>query len=316
VIRNISLLLHPLPQYVQRFIKDDFKLVKYAFVGVFLGISIGINYSLDFETNYVANFEIVTRFIKYTGFYGFAYFSGVFIIRIFDKNWTYLKSSSFWFLSITGILIITSTAAFKDVYSITKDLVGEDSYFFVGRLLSESRYFITIFLPLVILWVLIRDPNEPFFGLTKKNIIFKPYLFLLLLMVPLIVLAAQNPSFLEKYPLFKSFGIEHYWNVGMGWIVVMYEFVYAASFFSIELFYRGFLVIGLAKIMGKDVIIPMVCLYAFLHFEKPIGEAVSSIFGGYLLGIFAYYSKNIWGGVFVHVGIALLMEIIAAFVKM
>lgn len=316
MVRNISFLFYPIPQYVKHFIEDDFKLTKYIFVGLFLSIAIGINYLVDFETNYIANFKGVTRFIKYVGFYGFAYFSGVFIIRISDKNWEYLKSSSFWFLSITGILIISSTAAFKDVYSLAKDLVGVESYFFVGRLLSEMRYFITILLPLLILWMSIKKPSEPFFGLTSKNIIFKPYLLLLFLMIPLIIMAAQNPSFLETYPLFRSYGIEHNWNVALGWIVLMYEFIYAASFLSIELFYRGFLVIGLAKVMGKDVIIPMVCLYAFLHFEKPMGEAVSSIFGGYLLGIFAYYSKNIWGGVFVHVGIALLMEIIAALTKM
>jgi len=55
----------------------------------------------------------------------------------------------------------------------------------------------------------------------------------------------------------------------------------------------------------------MVAAYAVLHFGKPLGESIGSIFGGYILGIIALYSRNIWGGVFVHGGIALLMEIFA-----
>ncbi len=53
----------------------------------------------------------------------------------------------------------------------------------------------------------------------------------------------------------------------------------------------------------------MVVLYAVCHFGKPVGETISSIFGGYLLGILAYKSRNVWGGVFVHVGVALFMEL-------
>ncbi len=55
----------------------------------------------------------------------------------------------------------------------------------------------------------------------------------------------------------------------------------------------------------------MAATYVFLHFGKPMGEAISSGFGGYILGIIALYSGNIWGGVFVHVGIAWLMEAMA-----
>jgi hypothetical protein len=52
-------------------------------------------------------------------------------------------------------------------------------------------------------------------------------------------------------------------------------------------------------------------LYCTLHFGKPMGEAVSSVFGGYILGVVAYETRSIWGGVIVHIGIAWMMEIIA-----
>ncbi len=316
MIKNIPLLFQPLPQYIKDFIKADFKLSKYVLVGLFLFASITFNYWLNFEHNYVTQIKDFTRLFRYIAFYGFAYFGVVVILRLSAKEWGYLKNNSFWALSLIGILILSSNSAFKSVYHIAKELVDIKSYIFVGRLLSEFRYFITTLLPLFIVWLFIRKPRDSFFGLTTKNVIFKPYLLLLVLMVPLIFLAGQNASFLQTYPTFKSYGTEIHWGVSISWLVAIYEFLYASAFLSVELFFRGFLIIGLARIMDKDVILPMVCLYAFLHFEKPMGEAISSIFGGYLLGIFAYYSKNIWGGVFVHMGVALLMELVAGLMKL
>jgi hypothetical protein len=42
-----------------------------------------------------------------------------------------------------------------------------------------------------------------------------------------------------------------------------------------------------------------------------MGEAISSIFGGYILGIFAYSSRNIYGGLIAHLGVAWGMEYLA-----
>ena len=316
MIKSLSSFFDPLPKYVIDFLRADFKFFKYLFVAIFLLIAIGINYQFNFETRFVTKIHDGSRFFRYFSFYGLAYFSGVSLLRLSAKDWGYLKNPLFWVLSLTGMLIVSSNSHFKDVYSLAKRISEPSTYFFVGRLLSEFRYFITVLLPLMFVWFLIRKPHDSFFGLTAKNVFIKPYGRLLLLMLPVIMLAAQSPSFLITYPLFNTYGAETYWSVSVLWLVAAYEFLYATAFLSIELFFRGFLVIGLARIMGRDVIIPMVCLYAFLHFEKPIGEAISSVFGGYLLGIFAFYSKNIWGGVFVHVGVALLMEAVAALAKM
>jgi membrane protease YdiL (CAAX protease family) len=48
------------------------------------------------------------------------------------------------------------------------------------------------------------------------------------------------------------------------------------------------------------------------HFGKPLIETLSSFFGGYMLGVFALYSKNIWGGIILHIGTALFMELLAS----
>jgi len=96
------------------------------------------------------------------------------------------------------------------------------------------------------------------------------------------------------------------------WVTAgIYELFYGFDFLSVELFFRGFLVIALSRFVGKDAILPMVAVYCFLHFGKPAGEAISSIFGGYILGILAYSSRNIYGGLIAHLGVAWGMELMA-----
>jgi hypothetical protein len=55
----------------------------------------------------------------------------------------------------------------------------------------------------------------------------------------------------------------------------------------------------------------MITVYCFLHFGKPAGEAISSIFGGYILGILAFRSRNIYGGLIAHLGVAWGMDWLA-----
>ncbi|MDP6435740.1 MAG: hypothetical protein QGG46_00705 [Gammaproteobacteria bacterium] len=64
-------------------------------------------------------------------------------------------------------------------------------------------------------------------------------------------------------------------------------------------------------LLGKDCILPMVALYTSIHFGKPLGECLGSIFGGYILGVIALYTRNIWGGTIIHIGVALTMELAA-----
>ena len=67
----------------------------------------------------------------------------------------------------------------------------------------------------------------------------------------------------------------------------------------------------MVKLLGKEAVLPMVSMYAFLHFGKPLGETIGSVFGGYILGVIALKKEHIFGGFIIHVGVAYLMEITA-----
>jgi hypothetical protein len=146
-------------------------------------------------------------------------------------------------------------------------------------------------------------------GLTVKGFNARPYFLLLALLVPLIILASTQPDFLRFYPKVKNIAfINGYatpvwpWKLG-------YELSYGLDFLSIELFFRGLLVVGLVRMAGPQAILPMAAFYCTIHFGKPLGECISSFFGGLVLGVLAYRTRSILGGLIVHLGLAWMMEI-------
>jgi hypothetical protein len=153
------------------------------------------------------------------------------------------------------------------------------------------------------------DNDQPFYGLSAKKLKWKPYFLMLLFMVPLIAAASTQNDFLTVYPKLKS--LFHFKDsIHLSWLhKLLFELSYGSDFISIEIFFRGFLVLAFIKWVGKDAILPMACFYCTIHFGKPLGECISSYFGGMILGIVVYNTRSIYGGLLVHLGIAWLMEI-------
>ena len=165
--------------------------------------------------------------------------------------------------------------------------------------------FAIMLVALFITWK-VFNKEESFYGLTLKGFSVKPYFMMLLIMVPLVAAASTQADFLAMYPKLKN--VPELSN-NNGWYQLLYELSYGIDFFSIELFFRGFLVLAFAKWVGKDAILPMALFYCTIHFGKPLGECISSFFGGLILGMVAYHTRTIFGGLMVHLGIAWLMEL-------
>jgi hypothetical protein len=93
------------------------------------------------------------------------------------------------------------------------------------------------------------------------------------------------------------------------WHKVIFELSYGSDFVGIEFFFRGFLVLAFMRWAGKEAVLPMACFYCTIHFGKPLGECISSYFGGLLLGVVIANTRSVWGGLMVHLGIAWMMEL-------
>jgi membrane protease YdiL (CAAX protease family) len=213
-----------------------------------------------------------------------------------------------------GMVIMAVDGGFRGSYDLASLLMEGADQRFLGRLIGEWKNYFLVVLPLFLLWKTAKDGN--FYGLTLNQVNIKPYLWLVALVVPIVLVAGTMEAFLEQYPMYS-----HQSATGLqalpGWLnMLIYELSYGAAFLPVELLFRGFLVIGIGRLIGKEAVLPMVAAYVFLHFEKPMGEAISSAFGGFLLGIFALRTNNIWGGVIIHTGLAWLMELTAWLMKL
>lgn len=218
---------------------------------------------------------------------------------------SYVKSS------LVSFLIIISPAIFswKMAMNTGMQLADDPNWnYYWNQIIYWPVRLIVMAMMLFIIWLIIYR-NESFFGLTIKNFKWKPYLLMLVIMIPLITAASSQPDFLAMYPKMKVVN-SVLTGVDNNWIYrILHELSYGSDFISVELFFRGFLVLAFVKIVGKDAILPMACFYCTIHFGKPLGECISSYFGGMLLGIVVFHTRSIIGGLIVHLGIAWLMEV-------
>jgi hypothetical protein len=276
------------------------------------------NYNIG---NYDGNFEddILDRqfrgqpiyYLLYFLFYCFAYFGTVFICIIYTKDKAWLRNRRFWVISLTGIAILAFDIGFYWDDDIIRSLLPRQLHYYGIWSFDRLVSLLTNVFPLFILWKITKDPKEHFYGLTIKGGSLRPYFIMILMMLPLLIWASFQPDFLKQYPTFRDYGASQYLQVEEWVTVLIYEFCYGVDFISVELFFRGFLILGMASIIGKKSFLPMAVLYSFIHFGKPMGEAFSSFFGGYILAIVAYNTRNVFGGLIVHLGIAWLMELFA-----
>jgi hypothetical protein len=162
---------------------------------------------------------------------------------------------------------------------------------------------------LLFLFLLIAAYGKTTLGLTTKGFSPRPYLLILLCMAPIIALAATQHDFQHAYPKLRNIAfINGYTHPLWPWRL-LYEISYGFDFVSVEVFFRGFLVIGLLRWAGPSAILPMTAFYCTIHFGKPLGECISSFAGGLTLGVIAWRTRSIIGGLMAHLGIAWMMEI-------
>lgn len=136
---------------------------------------------------------------------------------------------------------------------------------------------------------------------------WKYYAILLVIAVPFVVVASTTTEFQESYPLFEvSRGQEGAWSdLRIWWIFYVLQFV------AVETFFRGFLVLGLAKRFGQASIFIATIPYLMIHFSKPPVEALAAIIGGIVMGYLAYRTKSVWWGIALHVSVAALMDFLS-----
>lgn len=294
--------MKPVFSYIRTYFYDTDKRAL-ALVSGLTAILIFINYFYHIDdrisSSYSFSLSFFSRMLIFLVAFGLPY-----LIYSWLRNRNYFQNITFTLLIFIAAAIFAFKIAFVPTFNFS------DNY----RLYTYWNH--VVYWPVLLLittaflficWRLF-DREQPFYGLTTKWLAWKPYFIMLLIMVPLIAAASTQPDFLRMYPKMKMITG---WNAAAWswWHKLLFELSYGSDFFTIELFFRGFLILAFAKWAGKDAILPMACFYCTIHFGKPLAECISSYFGGMLLGIVVYHTRSIFGGLMVHLGIAWLMEL-------
>ncbi|MFH1138400.1 MAG: CPBP family intramembrane glutamic endopeptidase [Pseudomonadota bacterium] len=170
---------------------------------------------------------------------------------------------------------------------------------------SGVRFLGYVILPALSLRFLTSIPlSEMGLGLKKAFVGWEIYLVLYLALVPVLVAAVFLPEFTTMYPFYKEAGRS--WRHFLLW-----EFFYGLQFFSLEFFFRGYMIHTLKRVMGAMAVPMMIIPYCMIHFPKPLPECLGSIVAGLALGTLSLGTGKIWGGVFLHVAVALTMDVLA-----
>lgn len=130
------------------------------------------------------------------------------------------------------------------------------------------------------------------------------YAVLFLGVLPAVWLASKTEGFQGTYPFYK-------WANRSAFDFWTWEAMYAIQFLSLEFFFRGFMLQGLRDSLGSKAIFVMVVPYCMIHYGKPMPETLGAIFAGLILGTLAMRTRSIWGGVVIHVSVAVTMDWLA-----
>jgi hypothetical protein len=298
-------------KFLKNHIQEDFHLGHYLSVASFLFVIIVLNYWFDFEDTYLENMGEWSKFFAYILFYGFPYFTGIFLWARFRNRVDIFRNKYFWIKSSVAVLVLSLDSSVPYLSPFVDRYLAFEVQYWAYKVIVNAMSFLTVMLPLFLFYRFYdRDANN-FYGLNQKKFDTRPYFIMMAIMLPLILLVSYNPAFVRQYPMYKTTAAHVYLGIDEWVTVAAYELAYGLDFLTVELFFRGFLVIGMVNLLGRGSVISMAILYCVLHFGKPAGEAVSSIFGGYILGVIAYETKSVWGGIIVHMGIAWMMELVA-----
>jgi membrane protease YdiL (CAAX protease family) len=295
-------------QAIFSYLQDYFRMVDKWILGgtaLFTALLIILNYRLGIENKWIYGLNHpVQRFLGFYCVYAISYLVPFTAVVLLAHRAAAVQPAC-WLLALAAPALFAMKASFNPM-SLWQPITSLGRYFsIIGNLPSRL---LLLLVPLSLFWYWLQSNNASFWGLTTRGFHWQPYVMMLLIMLPLIAFASTQQDFLHTYPKLKQVAFTYGLSQHPIWYKLGFELSYGTDFLTIELFFRGFLVFAFVRWLGPDAILPMAAFYCSIHFGKPLFECISSFFGGLLLGIIAYRTQSILGGIVVHLGIAWMME--------
>ena len=171
---------------------------------------------------------------------------------------------------------------------------------------AGTRIFGYVFVPFPLWKLIYRKDSLLDLGLRTRGFFHHAWIYALFLAVvlPAMWLVSREPDFGTYYPFYK--------HSSRSWIdFLIWESMYFAQFFALEMFFRGFWLGVLRKSFGSGAIFAMAVPYCMIHYGKPYLEACGAIVAGIALGSLSMKTRSIYQGFLVHITVAALMDWLA-----
>ncbi|TGN11185.1 CPBP family intramembrane glutamic endopeptidase [Leptospira ilyithenensis] len=303
---KLSTLLEPFRIYKKE--NPDYPFILFTYF--IIALSITAEYTFEIGNTYPV--------LGVTLNYSIPFFLLILLHSFRNKSFWIFGSSRFWtiFFCIITALVISENV--KIITILIRDTVAVENRYAAYKFAIQLKIWIFYGIPPLICYAVLRFLKKNSRELEdlerKAEIPITSYLLLLGPMVIVVFLAALGEDFQNYYPRAPRDQPMIGFQTSLP-IILIFEIFYALAFVATEWFFRGFVIRILHPFFGKNAVLLMTVLYVAIHFEKPILETISSSVGGFTLGIYSYYTGKIRGGVLIHVGIALAMEIIPVLLR-
>jgi len=307
-------LLHEIGQFagdIAGFIKKDFLWSKYLYALLLAVLIIIAQVKFDIYNIIIGpTYDDGTSMIRIPLIYISMYFLVLIpALAMHGELWRLRR----WQVWVFPMILLTIDGAGQGFYEYVgwADALGGNAK---GRYYLElvgSFMFRSVFIVMMLcIFRKLTDGHFGLFGLKRSGKYLRVYALIFVLLLPLFLYVSFTPQFLNFYP---KMDIASY-DGALGWarwqLIGLFELFYANDFIGVEGMFRGALVIGMSRWLGCRAVLPMTLVYMCIHLGKPDLELCSSVIGGYILGILAWRTHHLWGGIIIHLGIAMFFEVV------
>jgi len=173
---------------------------------------------------------------------------------------------------------------------------------------SCARFIGYVLIPLPLWKILFPEDRLLDMGLRGRGFLDHIWIYglCLAIVLPLMLLVSTQPDFGSYYPFYKT--------ASRSWLdFLLWEALYWLQFFSLELFFRGWMVGALRHTMGAGAIFAMALPYCMIHYGKPYFEAHGAVIAGVVLGSLSMRTRSIYAGFLVHITVAVGMDLLSLY---
>ncbi|MCI0752030.1 MAG: hypothetical protein L0Y35_09340 [Flammeovirgaceae bacterium] len=189
-------------QYIRNQVTEEFKPWYFVSILLFLSTCLFINYQLDFEDSIIDSYQHFYQAFFYFLTYCFGYYGTVFIYLRFYPEKKSIISGPFWIKSIFILALHSLDRSQPYLNQLTKSIVEPPVLFWIDKVVFRASSLLFVIVPILGFYYL-KEKDGLYYGLHSKKFDFKPYLLLLLLMIPLIILPLLGNPFRISIPCIR-----------------------------------------------------------------------------------------------------------------